>query len=208
MNTGDSGSSLARHTVALGGLFAGTVLMLSAPGAGIAQAHEGNRTESGQAVGRDGLDNPAPAVRLTQAVGDHVYNDKTALNRALNESTAGQNYHRLYGTPNYDDYIHGSNGTQVGLLNKPGYRELYDGLQDAGVDLPGEADLPGTLVRRVSGVSPDTGHGHGHGDESDNDEADAGDDSMHAMAVTGDCVGSSKIQTGSVVSVSCDTRSR
>ena len=198
-NTGERGQPLARHTVVLGGLFAGTVLLLSAPGAGIAQAHEGNSTESGQAVGRDGFDNPAPGVRLTQAVGDHVFNDKTSFNRALNESEMGQNYHRLYGTPNYEDHIHGSNGTQVGLLNKPGFRELYDGLQDAGVRLPGEADLPGTVVRRVSGVQSGTGNGHGHED----DEGDVGDHSMQALAAAGtagDCVRISRIKTGALES--------
>jgi hypothetical protein len=209
-NTRAARSPWARHAIVVGGLFAGTVLMLSAPGAGIAQAHEGNSTESGQAVGRDGFDNPAPGVRLTQAFGDHVFNDKTAFNRTLNESKMGQNYHRLYGTPNYDDHIHGSNGTRVGLLNTPGVRELYDGLQGAGIGLPDESGLPGTAVRRVSGVKPGTGIGHGHGHGDEGDEVDVADDhgiqalaaEDASMSMTGDCVRRvSKIQTG--VAPSC-----
>lgn len=177
MNPSRSQSPRARHTVILGGLFAGAALILAAPGAGIAHAHEGHSTESGQAVGRDGFDNPAPGVRLSQAVGDHVFNDKTTFNRALNESQMGQNYHERYGTPNYEDHIHGSNGTRVGLLNEPGLKEWYDGLQDAGLGLPGEEDLPATAIRRVSGVEPGTGNGHGHGDEDDEDGR-----GIHALA--------------------------
>ncbi len=198
-------SHWARPTIVLGGLVAGAALLLSAPGVGTASAHEGTRTESGQAVGRDGFDNPAPGVRLTQAVGDNIFNDKTPFNKALNESKMGQNYHRLYGTPNYDDYIHGSNGTQVGLLNKPGFRDLYDGLQEAGVGLPSEADLPGTAVRRISGVKPGTGNGHGHGEEGEEADGDADLHAIHALAsedastsISGDCV---RFSTGKVLSV-------
>lgn len=194
---------MARHTIVLGGLVAGAALVLSAPGAGFASAHEGHSTESGQAVGRDGFDNPAPGVRLAQAFGDHVFNERTPFNKSLNESEFGQNYHRLYGTPNYEDHIHGSNGTQVGLLNTPGFRDLYDGLQDSGLRLPGEEDLPGTVVRRVSGVQAGTGngngHGHGHGDE-DGDEGDHDDHAVQALAAAGDCVTVSKIKTGALES--------
>ncbi|MGD9618657.1 MAG: hypothetical protein AB7G47_12690 [Mycolicibacterium sp.] len=199
---------LARPTIVLGGLVAGTMLMLSAPGAGIAQAHEGNPTDSGQAVGRDGFDNPAPGVRLTQAFGDNLFNERTPFNKALNESPMGQSYHRLYGTPNYEDHIHGSNGTRVGLLNSPGFRELYDGLQDSGWRLPGEADLPGTAVRRVSGVKPGTGsgHGHGHGEEDDADDhgVHALADEDTSMSASGECAGDSLQKAALSADSGCD----
>lgn len=213
MNPSTTRSLFARHTLVLGGLLTGTALMLSSPGAGIAQAHEGNSTDSGQAVGRDGFDNPAPGVRFTQAIGDHVFNDRTPFNKALNESPMGQSYHRLYGTPNYEDHIHGSNGTRVGLLNTPGFRELYDGLQDAGRRLPDETDLPGTAVRRVSGVKPGTGGGHGHGNgHGDGDGDDADDHGAHvlaeddtSMSIPGDCVSAGTIQKAALAAKSdCD----
>jgi hypothetical protein len=48
-----------------GGAALSALLVVAAPGAGQAHAHaHGYSTPSGDAVGRPGLDNPAPGVRL------------------------------------------------------------------------------------------------------------------------------------------------
>lgn len=136
-----------------GGAALSALLVVAAPGAGQAHAH-GYSTPSGDAVGRPGLDNPAPGVRLAQAVGDHIYNQNTPLNKAFDDSPAGQNYHAMFGAPDYETPTHGSNGTFTGVLNMPGaLKDGYNAAQASGRGgLPEEEDLPGTGIRAVSGA--------------------------------------------------------
>jgi hypothetical protein len=97
------------------------------------------------------LDNPAPGVRLTQAVGDQIFNQNTSFNAKLDDSPLGQNYHAAFGTPDYETPTHGTNGVWTGVLNVAGpLKENYNASQAAGTPLPDEEDLPGTLVRAVS----------------------------------------------------------
>ena len=134
------------------------LLVVAAPGAGEAHAH-GYSTPSGDAVGRPGLDNPAPVMRLAQAIGDHIYNQNTPLNKVFDASPAGQNYHTMFGSPDYEIPTHGSNGTFKGVLNMPGsLRDAYNGAQTAGRGLPEEEDLPGTAIRAVSRAPAPTPH--------------------------------------------------
>ena len=134
------------------------LLVVAAPGAGEAHAH-GYSTPSGDAVGRPGLDNPAPVMRLAQAIGDHIYNQNTPLNKVFDASPAGQNYHTMFGSPDYEIPTHGSNGTFKGVLNMPGsLRDAYNGAQTAGRGLPEEGDLPGTAIRAVSRAPAPTPH--------------------------------------------------
>ena len=136
----------------LGGAALAALFAIAAPGAGTAHAH-GYSTPSGDAVGRPGLDNPAPGVRLTQAVGDRVFNQSTPFNKSLDDSQLGLNYHAAFGTPDYGVPTHGSNGSFTGILNVAGpLKTNYNAAQAAGTALPEEEDLPGTLVRAVSGV--------------------------------------------------------
>jgi hypothetical protein len=138
------------------------VLMVATPGAGIALAH-GYSTPSGDAVGRPGFGtegtpgNPAPGVRAVQALGDRVFNQSTAFNKALDDSPLGINYHNAFGTANYEHPTHGSNGTVTGLLNGGLIKTTYDSLQARGVALPDEADLSATVIRQLSGhhTAPD-----------------------------------------------------
>ena len=135
-----------------GGAALSALLVMAAPGAGQAHAH-GYSTPAGDAVGRPGLDNPAPGVRLAQAVGDHIYNQNTPLNKAFDDSPAGQNYHAMFGAPDYGTPTHGSNGTYTGVLNMPGVlKDGYNAAQAAGRGLPEEENLPGTVIRAVSGA--------------------------------------------------------
>ena len=134
------------------------LLVVAAPGAGEAHAN-GYSTPSGDAVGRPGLDNPAPVMRLAQAIGDHIYNQNTPLNKVFDASPAGQNYHTMFGSPDYEIPTHGSNGTFKGVLNMPGsLRDAYNGAQTAGRGLPEEEDLPGTAIRAVSRAPAPTPH--------------------------------------------------
>ena len=134
------------------------LLVVAAPGAGEAHAH-GYSTPSGDAVGRPGLDNPAPVMRLAQAIGDHIYNQNTPLNKVFDASPAGQNYHTMFGSPDYEIPTHGSNGTFKGVLNMPGsLRDAYNGAQTAGRGLQEEEDLPGTAIRAVSRAPAPTPH--------------------------------------------------
>ena len=134
------------------------LLVVAAPGAGEAHAH-GYSTPSGDAVGRPGLDNPEPVMRLAQAIGDHIYNQNTPLNKVFDASPAGQNYHTMFGSPDYEIPTHGSNGTFKGVLNMPGsLRDAYNGAQTAGRGLPEEEDLPGTAIRAVSRAPAPTPH--------------------------------------------------
>ncbi|BBZ75244.1 hypothetical protein MANY_05810 [Mycolicibacterium anyangense] len=145
----------------LGATALATALTVVAPGAGTASAH-GYSTPSGDAVGRPGFGsesapgNPAPGVRIVQALGDRVFNQSTPFNKALDDSALGVGYHTAFGTPNYDHPTHGSNGTFVSLLNGGLIKTAYDSLQAQGVRLPDEADLDATLIRALSGVSAST----------------------------------------------------
>ncbi|WP_142386810.1 hypothetical protein [Mycobacterium hubeiense] len=161
-------SRVVRTRHILGGAVAGAVLAVGSLAAGFAFAH-GHSTESGDAVGRPGLDNPAPGVRAVQAIGDRIYNQKTPVNRALDNSAFGSLYHEEFGTPNYDDPTHGDNGEFPSLLNDGNLwagvpRSTYDLAQELGAPLPNEEDLPGTAIRRLSGVpkSSDPGEPHPH----------------------------------------------
>ncbi|RWA20228.1 hypothetical protein MELE44368_18700 [Mycolicibacterium elephantis DSM 44368] len=143
------------------------MLAVGSPAVGMASAH-GHSTESGDAVGRPGLDNPAPGLRAVQAIGDRVYNQNTPLNRALDNSLFGVYYHQRFGTPNYADPTHGDNGNFPTLLNSNVFggvpRFAYDLAQELGTPLPNEEDLPGTAIRALSGVPksahPDHPHPH------------------------------------------------
>lgn len=146
---------------ALGATALASVLMVASPAAGIASAH-GYSTPSGDAVGRPGFGsedqpgNPAPGVRIVQALGDRVFNQSTAFNKALDDSALGVGYHNAFGTPNYEHPTHGSNGTFVSVLNGGLIKTTYDSLQAQGVALPDEADLDATLIRALSGVHAST----------------------------------------------------
>lgn len=143
-------------TVALAAAMAATVTMTMPA---TAHAH-GYSTASGDAVGRPGLDNPAPMVRLAQAFGDHLFNQNTPANKALDDSLLGQNYHAMFGTPNYSVPTHGHNGTFTGVLNVAGpLRDNYNAAQAAGQGLPEESHMSGMVVRFISGapvVAPHT----------------------------------------------------
>jgi hypothetical protein len=102
----------------VGATVAGALLVIGSPAAGVASAH-GYSTESGDAVGRPGLKNPAPELRVVQAVGDRVFNQSTPANRAFDNSPVGAYYHDRVGTPNYETPTHGSNGDYQTLLNSP-----------------------------------------------------------------------------------------
>lgn len=136
---------------ALTGAVIAAVLVVGSPAAGNAVAH-GLSTPSGEAVGRVGLDNPAPGMRIVQAIGDRIFNQNTPLNQALDNSGLGAGYHYAFGTPNYAAPTHGHNGVFVGILNTPEAKIGYDSAQTAGWSLPAEKDLPGTMIRTLSGV--------------------------------------------------------
>lgn len=136
---------------ALTGAVIAAALVVGSPAAGNAVAH-GLSTPSGEAVGRVGLDNPAPVMRIVQAIGDRIFNQGTPLNQALDNSELGTGYHYAFGTPNYAAPTHGHNGVFVGILNTPQMKVGYDNAQAAGMTLPAEKDLPGTLIRTLSGV--------------------------------------------------------
>lgn len=137
------------------------VLAAATPFAGNAFAH-GYSTASGDAVGRPGLNNPAPVMRLVQALGDKVFNQSTAFNKRWDDSALGVAYHDVFGGPNYDVPTHGSNGTFKGILNSNvTLRDMYDRAQVSGLGgLPDEEDLPGSFVRFVSGVPVTDGSHH------------------------------------------------
>jgi hypothetical protein len=137
------------------------MLAVATPSAGIAFAH-GYSTPSGDAVGRPGLDNPAPGVRLAQALGDKIFNQSTAFNKAWDTSPFGVAFHETFGTPNYEEPTHGTNGTFKGILNSNGaITDMYNRAQAGGLGgLPDEEDLPGSLVRFVSGVPVTDGSHH------------------------------------------------
>lgn len=150
------GNDMTGMTKCTGGFAVATAVAamfaIATPGAGTAHAH-GYSTPSGDAVGRPGLDNPAPLMRLAQAFGDHLFNQNTPANRALDDSLLGQNYHAVFGTPNYTVPTHGHNGTFTGVLNVAGpLRDNYNSAQSAGQALPEESHMSGMVVRFISGV--------------------------------------------------------
>ncbi|WP_099023999.1 hypothetical protein [Mycolicibacterium palauense] len=194
---------IAGNRILVGGVLLGAALAVGAP-AGAAAAHEGN--PSSDAVGRHPLDNPAPGVRVTQAIGDRIYNQKTAVNRALDASPSGRRYHEMFGTPNHDDPHSGTNGTYRGILNTPGAggvgpKELYDfGREHLG--WAGEADLPAAVVKAVAGRASGGGHDHGEGEEghgSDENGVAAQPVSLAAESSGSGCV----ISAGKTYTVRC-----
>ena len=64
------------------------------------------------------MNNPAPVMRLVQALGDKVFNQSTAFNKRWDDSALGVAYHDVFGGPNYEVPTHGSNGTFNGVLNR------------------------------------------------------------------------------------------
>jgi hypothetical protein len=149
---GNQARAKVLSTTALGGTAVAALLMLAGPGTGQAHAH-GYSTPPGDSVGRPGLDNPAPVVRLTQAVGDHIFNQGTPFNQAIDNSWLGQNFHATFGAPDYETPTHGSNGAFTGVLNSPGIlKNAYNSAQTAGWSLPEEEDLSGRALRLVSGA--------------------------------------------------------
>jgi hypothetical protein len=148
----------------VGGVMAGGAMALAVP-MGMAHAapttdtpgptHTGDK--SADAVQRPAFDNPAPVVRVAQAIGDNIYNDKTPLNAALNASPLGTGYHIRMGTPSTGQLIDnpdfpddptapeqildpGSNGSNGGQLNL-----AYAAIPYGALGGPKEEDLPGTL---------------------------------------------------------------
>lgn len=206
-------ATLRRHgaPILLGAMISASLLAVGSPGAGLAAAHAGedhdSPSASGDAVGRPALDNPAPRVRLYQAVGDKIYNRNTSFNRALDDSTWGQGYHERYGwsagsNPNEEDGGTGSNGFDLGILNMGNGLAAYNFLQAAKVPLPDEKDLSGSVIRAVSGREASTGGGHGHqGHEHDGDAHGVHEDVSALSADRSRCV--DVTSTGTIVSVSC-----
>lgn len=144
----------------VGAAASAAALAIASPAANIANAH-GHSTPSGDAVGRPGLDNPAPVMRFVQALGDKVFNQSTAFNISLDESIIGVTYHAAFGSPNYEEPTHGSNGSYQGGLNSNAMlKDLYDGAQERGFGLPDEEELPGTLIRNISGIDAAEGNHH------------------------------------------------
>lgn len=147
----------------VGGILAGGALLAAGPaGSALAdttQAAADSTNPSANAVKRPDLGNPAPGVRATQAVGDRVFNQKTPVNKALDDSALGQVYHINFGTP--DGGIDtstgkaapagGANGVVKGELNVNAGKYYYDQAQSAGIPLPDEKDLPGALPKALSG---------------------------------------------------------
>lgn len=136
-------------------------LVLATPSAGISYAH-GHSTPAGDAVGRPGLDNPAPVMRVIQALGDRVFNQSTDFSKLLDASTFGVAFHEVFGAPNYEEPTHGANGTWKGVLNSNiTIRDMYDRAQVSGLGgLPDEENLPGTIVRFASGIPVTEGSHH------------------------------------------------
>ncbi|WKG02417.1 hypothetical protein [Mycolicibacterium sp. HK-90] len=140
-----------RSRTLVGGILAGGALAMAGP-AGVALAVPTNTgNPSADAVGRPDLGNPAPGVRAVQAVGDQVFNQRTPVNKALDDSELGRVYHLNYGTTSVDGVTPGTNGVVKGELNVNAGKYYYDQAQTAGVPLPDEKDLPGVLPRALSG---------------------------------------------------------
>jgi hypothetical protein len=157
-----SSSIQPKFLALVGAAASAAALAMVSPATGIANAH-GHSTPSGNAVGRPGLDNPAPGIRIVQALGDKLFNQSTAFSIALDESIFGVAYHEIFGTPNYEEPTHGSNGSYLGELNSNQlFKNLYNGAQERGFSLPDEEDLPGTLISKISGIEVAEGAGNHH----------------------------------------------
>ncbi|MEW2478639.1 hypothetical protein ACPCIR_16990 [Mycobacterium sp. NPDC051198] len=177
-----------RGRTLVGGILAGGALAMAGP-AGMALAvptHTGN--PSADAVGRPDLGNPAPGVRVTQAVGDQVFNQKTPVNKALDDSDLGKVYHLNYGTtstgvvdPKTGKVDPGTNGVVKGELNVNAGKYYYDDLQTRGLALPDEKDLPGVLPKLASG---NTSTAKSASKTSSNCTAAAGKTSVSAQAAS------------------------
>lgn len=147
-----------RSRTLVGGILAGGALAMAGP-AGMALAVPTNTgNPSADAVGRPDLGNPAPGVRVTQAVGDQVFNQKTPVNKALDDSDLGKVYHLNFGTtstgvidPKTGKVDPGTNGVVKGELNVNAGKYYYDDLQARGLALPDEKNLPGVLPKLASG---------------------------------------------------------
>jgi hypothetical protein len=156
----------------VGGVMAGGAMAMAVPmGAASAEpTHTGDK--SADAVQRPAFDNPAPVVRVAQAIGDNIYNDKTPLNAALNASPLGTGYHIRMGTPStgeqipnpdFDDSLPpsednpetildpGTNGSNVGQLNL-----AYAAIPYGALGGPKEEDLPGVLPAHFAPTYPVT----------------------------------------------------
>lgn len=173
-----------RTAAVFGGVATGVMLVVGSPAVGVAAAH-GHSTESGDAVGRPGLDNPAPGLRVVQALGDRVYNQNTPLNRAFDNSASGVYYHDQFGTPNYAAPTHGDNGKFPTLLNSNiaggAPRTVYNGAQGLGARLPDEEDLPGTAVRALSGIPKSSGDSHARSASATNCTSASARTTVHAQ---------------------------
>jgi hypothetical protein len=151
----------------VGGLVAGGAMALAAPMGMASAVPTDTGNPSADAVGRPGFENPAPGVRIAQAIGDRIYNDSTPLNAALNASPLGEGYHARLGTTSTGEQIEnpdfdptkpvsatnpativdpGTNGRNPGQLNIEWARLPYNAL-----GLPKEKDLPGTVVKFFAG---------------------------------------------------------
>jgi hypothetical protein len=151
----------ARTLVA--GVLAGGAFAVSGP-AGVALAVPTNTGDpSADAVGRPAFDNPAPGVRVAQAVGDKVFNQTPGVNKTLDDSPLGEVYHTNFGTtstgvvdPKTGKVDPGTNGAVQGELNVNAGKYYYNETQKYSAQylgneiLPDEKDLPGTLPKAHS----------------------------------------------------------
>lgn len=152
-----------RSFAVAGGIAAAALAIVASPAAGRASADDTAtaadssvpRSTAGDAVGRPAFDNPAPGIRLAQAVGDQVFNQNSLINQILDGSPLGASYHESFGTPDYSDPSKGENGSWQGFLNPglgDGQINPYD-LAQTVLPLPGESDTPGTVPSVVRGLS-------------------------------------------------------
>lgn len=151
----------------VGAMVASGAMALAAPMGMASAVPTDTGNPSADAVGRPGFENPAPVVRIAQAIGDRIYNDSTPLNAALNASPLGTGYHIRLGTTSTGEQVEnpdfdptkpvsatnpatiqdpGTNGTNPGQLNIEWARLPYNAL-----GLPKEKDLPGTVVKFFAG---------------------------------------------------------
>ncbi|MHC9296617.1 hypothetical protein ACRCUN_29485 [Mycobacterium sp. LTG2003] len=140
-----------RTRTLVGGVLAGGALAMAGPAGAAFAVPTNTGNPSADAVGRASLDNPAPGVRAAQAIGDHVFNQNTPVNKALDDSGLGRVYHLNFGTTSTDGITPGKNGVVVGELNVNAGKYYYDQAQAAGIPLPGEKDLPGVVPKVLSG---------------------------------------------------------
>ncbi|MCV7159641.1 hypothetical protein [Mycolicibacterium brisbanense] len=158
-----------RTRTLVAGVLAGGALAAVVP-ASIASA---STDPSADAVKRPAFGNPAPGVRVAQAVGDKVFNQTPGINKTLDDSPLGEGYHINFGTPaggvdtstrtasnpNPAPLTTGTNGAIQGELNVNAGKYYYDQTQKwaeltvGNKILPDESDLPGTLPKAVAGAN-------------------------------------------------------